>query len=68
MGEDHMISHLKFEEQHQHKNGGGWVGDNPHVMLDTRKIRSLGWAPTVPVREAIERTVDYLLSSECDYL
>ena len=38
----------------------GWIGDNPVIMLDTRKIRTLGWLPQVTIREAVERTVDYL--------
>jgi UDP-glucose 4-epimerase len=39
----------------------GWVGDAPLVLLDTQRIRSLGWAPTVSVETAISRTVRYLL-------
>ena len=39
----------------------GWVGDAPLVILDTQRIRSLGWAPTVSVETAVSRTVRYLL-------
>lgn len=38
----------------------GWVGDSPFIFLDTCRIRSLGWAPKLTIREAVERTVDYL--------
>jgi UDP-glucose 4-epimerase len=38
----------------------GWVGDSPFIFLDCRKARALGWAPTLTIREAIVRTVDYL--------
>lgn len=38
----------------------GWVGDNPFIWLDTAKIRSAGWSPRHGIREAVERTVDYL--------
>ena len=41
----------------------GWVGDNPFIWLDTQKIRATGWAPRRGIREAVERTVDYLLSA-----
>jgi UDP-glucose 4-epimerase len=43
------------------KTGGdrGWAGDSPLIHLDTRKIRSLGWAPTLTIREAIARTLDW---------
>jgi UDP-glucose 4-epimerase len=38
----------------------GWVGDIPHIHLDTTKIRSTGWTPKFSIREAVEHTVDYL--------
>lgn len=38
----------------------GWVGDNPFIFLDCRKIRSLGWTPKLTIREGIIRTVQYL--------
>ena len=38
----------------------GWVGDNPFIFLETKKIQETGWRATVPIREAIERTVDWL--------
>ena len=38
----------------------GWIGDNPHIYLDTSKIRATGWRPRFTIREGVERTVDYL--------
>jgi UDP-glucose 4-epimerase len=38
----------------------GWIGDNPFIFLDTSRIRALGWAPRLSIREAVVRTVDYL--------
>jgi UDP-glucose 4-epimerase len=38
----------------------GWVGDNPFIFLDTRKIRALGWQPKLSIRGGIERTLDWL--------
>ena len=38
----------------------GWVGDNPFVYLATDKMRATGWKPAYTIREAVERTVDYL--------
>jgi UDP-glucose 4-epimerase len=40
----------------------GWPGDNPHIHLDTTKLRSAGWTPRFSIREAVERTVDYLVA------
>lgn len=41
----------------------GWVGDSPRIQLDCRKIRALGWAPTLSIRDAVLRTVDYLTAN-----
>jgi UDP-glucose 4-epimerase len=38
----------------------GWVGDNPFIFLDTRKIRALGWQPSLSIQEGIQRTLDDL--------
>jgi len=38
----------------------GWVGDNPFLFLDTKKIRALGWEPQITIQQGIVRTVDYL--------
>ena len=38
----------------------GWVGDSPFIFLDCRKIRTLGWAPKLTIREGIIRTLKYL--------
>ncbi len=38
----------------------GWIGDNPFIYLDTKKVRSLGWTPKASIREGIVRTVEYL--------
>lgn len=38
----------------------GWVGDNPFIFLDTRKIRALGWAPKLTIRQGIAKTIDWL--------
>lgn len=50
------------------RTNGGWVGDNPFVLLDSSKIRALGWEPKLSVPEAISTTVAWLLSGECTYL
>ena len=38
----------------------GWVGDNPMILLETKKIRSLGWQPRFTIRQGVERTVAWL--------
>lgn len=38
----------------------GWIGDVPFILLDTRRIRALGWQPKLKIRESVELTVDWL--------
>lgn len=38
----------------------GWVGDNPFIFLDTKKIQSLGWKPQLTIKEGILKTLLYL--------
>ena len=38
----------------------GWIGDSPRIVLDTARIRTLGWEPTLSIREAVIRTLTYL--------
>ena len=38
----------------------GWIGDSPFIFLDCGRIRSLGWAPKVSIREGVVLTLRYL--------
>jgi UDP-glucose 4-epimerase len=38
----------------------GWIGDNPFILLDCKRMRALGWAPTLTIREGILKTLRYL--------
>jgi len=38
----------------------GWIGDNPFIFLDTARICSLGWRPSLTIRESIIQTLMYL--------
>ncbi len=56
-----ITAHLGLSPKLTYTGGDrGWVGDSPFIFLDTAKVRSLGWAPRLSIREGIIRTVDYL--------
>jgi UDP-glucose 4-epimerase len=38
----------------------GWAGDSPLIHLDTTKIRALGWAPSLTIRESVIKTLEWL--------
>jgi UDP-glucose 4-epimerase len=42
----------------------GWIGDNPFIFLDTKKIQALGWKPKFGIRDGVIKTVEYLRANE----
>jgi UDP-glucose 4-epimerase len=38
----------------------GWSGDNPMLILDTQRIRALGWYPRISIHEGVLKTLAYL--------
>jgi len=42
----------------------GWIGDNPFIYLDTKRIQSLGWKPKICIRDGVLKTVEYLKENE----
>jgi UDP-glucose 4-epimerase len=42
----------------------GWVGDNPFIFLDTRKIRATGWKTTLTIEQSIIRTLQWLQQNQ----
>jgi UDP-glucose 4-epimerase len=49
-----------------HYTGGdrGWVGDNPFIFLETKKISKLGWSPKYSIKEGVIKTLKYLKKNE----
>jgi UDP-glucose 4-epimerase len=41
----------------------GWVGDSPKILLDTKRIESLGWKPTRGIEESVAETLKFLMES-----
>jgi UDP-glucose 4-epimerase len=55
-----ICAHLRLDPEREYTGGiRGWAGDSPLIHLDCRRIRSLGWAPTLTIREATIRTLDW---------
>ena len=41
----------------------GWIGDNPFILLDTKKANSLGWKPKVGIEAAIRDTASWIVQN-----
>ena len=42
----------------------GWVGDNPFIFLDTKKVRATGWKTTLTIEQGIGRTLKWLQENQ----
>jgi UDP-glucose 4-epimerase len=60
-----ICNELNVKPQLEYSGGDrGWIGDNPFIFLDTKRIRSLGWEPKYGIREGVIKTVQYLRDNE----
>jgi UDP-glucose 4-epimerase len=57
----YICAHLGLQPRLQFAGGNrGWVGDNPFIFLDTKKIRSAGWKTSLTIEQSIIRTLKWL--------
>lgn len=45
----------------------GWVGDNPYIFLETKKVRATGWKPELTIEQGIGRTLAWLQANRWVY-
>jgi len=45
----------------------GWIGDNPFIFLDTRKIQATGWKAKLTIEQGIVRTLRWLEANRWVY-
>jgi UDP-glucose 4-epimerase len=45
----------------------GWVGDNPFIFLDTKKIQDTGWKTSLTIEQGIIRTLEWLQQNQWVY-
>ncbi len=60
-----ICKHLGVSPEITYSGGNrGWIGDNPFIFLDCKKVRSLGWEPKLSIQEGIVRTIEFLLEHQ----
>lgn len=42
----------------------GWIGDNPFIFLDTKKISVTGWKPQLDIAQGIKSTLAWLQANQ----
>ena len=45
----------------------GWIGDNPFIYLDTKKVRALGWKPQFSIEQGVRNTLNWLKANDWVY-
>jgi UDP-glucose 4-epimerase len=60
-----IISRLGVHPDIEFTGGSkGWVGDNPFIFLETKRIRETGWKPALTIRESVVRTLEWLMDNQ----
>jgi UDP-glucose 4-epimerase len=56
---------LKLKPKIEYTGGNrGWVGDNPFIFLDAKRIRATGWKTTLTIEQSIIRTLEWLRQNQ----
>src|SRR2546428_4309495 len=64
VNEEAGLRNVKFNFTGGVDDGRGWKGDVKNMLLDTRKLRSLGWKANRSSAEAVRRACRQLLGTE----
>jgi UDP-glucose 4-epimerase len=64
----HICKALGLQPRLEYSGGNrGWVGDNPFIFLDTKKIQGTGWKTTLTIEQGIVRTLQWLQQNQWVY-
>lgn len=59
---------LKLKPKLEYTGGSrGWIGDNPFIFLDTKKIQGTGWKTALTIEQGIVRTLLWLQANQWVY-
>ena len=63
-----IINHLGLNPEIRYSGGNrGWIGDNPFIFLDTKKIRNTGWQPKLTIEQGVIFTLSWLQQNRWVY-
>lgn len=59
-----ISAHLGLKPRLEFTGGTrGWVGDNPFIFLDTKKVQATGWKPKLTIQQSIIRTLAWITAN-----
>jgi UDP-glucose 4-epimerase len=60
-----ICGHMGLRPRLEYSGGDrGWVGDNPFIFLETKKIRATGWKAQFTIEQSIIRTLQWLQENQ----
>jgi UDP-glucose 4-epimerase len=63
-----LCSALGLQPELRYTGGNrGWIGDNPFIFLDTKKIQAAGWKPRLTIEQGIVKTLRWLEANRWVY-
>ena len=64
----HICATLGVQPKLEYTGGNrGWIGDNPFIFLDTKKIQATGWKPKLTIAQGIVQTLRWLEANRWVY-
>ena len=64
----HLCRALGVQPKLEYTGGDrGWIGDNPFIFLDTKKIQATGWKPKLTIAQGIVQTLRWLEANRWVY-
>ncbi len=64
----HICGALGLQPRLDYTGGDrGWIGDNPFIFLDTKKIQATGWKPQLTIEQGIVKTLRWLEANRWVY-
>ena len=62
------LARLQSEDTSASRGGDrGWIGDNPFIFLETKKIQATGWKPKLTIEQGIIKTLRWLEANRWVY-
>ena len=59
-----ICGHLGLKPRLDFTGGArGWVGDNPFIFLETKKVQATGWKPKLTIQQSIIRTLAWITAN-----
>lgn len=63
-----ICEHLGLSPRLEYSGGErGWVGDNPFIFLETKKVQATGWKTELTIQQGIIRTLQWLQQNKWVY-